>query len=376
MARRARRRQRPGGELSILLHIEHDMNYQSFLQRIPKVDLHCHLVGTLRPKTFAQLAQKHGLDLPRPAERLYDFTDFYDFLDVLRLAAASMRTGDDFSRVTYEALQDAHAAGNLRHAELLFNPQYFYPYGVSYRTMVDGMLDGMAGAARDFGVSALLVASFDRMIDAAGAMQILDDVLAYRKPEVAGIGLDGAERSGPPQRFAEVYARAGAAGLKRTAHVCEDNQTLEEAPPRHYAICHDLLKCDRLDHGYNLLADPAMVIRARDEGLYFNTCTITSVTRNLERRRTSIAKMVDFGLKVTVNTDDPLMFKTDIAHSYQALFQSQPHWGVERARAFSLDGVAASWLDDGTKAALAASFRTELDTFERALTPTSQGGLQ
>jgi adenosine deaminase len=358
------------------LYSERKMDFESFLQRIPKVDLHCHLVGTLRPATLAQLAQKHGLALPRPAQHLYDFTDFYDFLDVLRLAAASIRTGDDFSRVTYEALQDGHAAGNLRHAELLFNPQYFYPHGVSYRTMVDGMLDGMAGAQRDFNVSALLVASFDRMIDAAGAMQILDDVLAYRRPQVAGIGLDGAERSGPPQRFAEVYARAGAAGLKRTAHVCEDNQTLQEAPPQHYAICHDLLKCDRLDHGYNLLADPAMVVRARDEGLYFNTCTITSVTRNLERRRASIAKMVDLGLKVTVNTDDPLMFKTDIAHSYQVLFKSQPNWGVERARAFSLDGLAASWLDDGAKAALTASFRAELDGFERALAPASLRGSQ
>ena len=72
------------------------MDFQNFLQRIPKVDLHCHLVGTLRPKTFAQLAQKHGLDLPRPAERLYDFTDFYDFLDVLRLAAASMKPATIF----------------------------------------------------------------------------------------------------------------------------------------------------------------------------------------------------------------------------------------------------------------------------------------
>ena len=253
-----------------------------------------------------------------------------------------------------------------------FNPQYFYPRGVSYRTMVDGMLDGMAGAQRDFNVSALLVASFDRMIDAAGAMQILDDVLAYRKPQVAGIGLDGAERSGPPQRFAEVYARAGAAGLKRTAHVCEDNQTLQEAPPQHYAICHDLLKCDRLDHGYNLLADPAMVVRARDEGLYFNTCTITSVTRNLERRRASIAKMVDLGLKVTVNTDDPLMFKTDIAHSYASAVQEPAELGRGTGHAPSVSTASLpSWLDDCMKAALTASFRAELDGFERALTPAS-----
>jgi adenosine deaminase len=335
------------------------MDFSTFLQRIPKVDLHCHLVGTLRQQTLAELAQRYGLSLPRPAHALYEFADFYDFLDVLRLAASALRKGEDFARVTYEALEDGYRLGNLRHAELLFNPQYFYPYGVTYRTMVDGMREGMAAARSSFGVSALLVPSFDRIIAPEGAMQILDDILAYRPDEVIGIGLDGAERNGPPALFAEVYARAGRAGLKRTAHVCEDNQTLEEAPPRHYAICRDVLGCDRLDHGYNLLA--------RDEGLFFNTCTVTSVTRNLAKRRASIAQMVAQGLNVTVNTDDPVMFKTDIADCYQRLFADQPQWGVAQARLFSLNGVAAAWLDQAEKAALAESFRQELAGLEREL---------
>jgi len=349
------------------------LDFPSFLQRIPKVDLHCHLVGTLRQQTLAELALRYGLALPRPAHALYEFADFYDFLDVLRLAASVLRTRDDFARVTYEALEDGHRLGNLRHAELLFNPQYFYPFGVAYRTMVDGMRDGLAAARSGFGVSALLVPSFDRIIDPQGAMQILDDVLAYRPDEVVGIGLDGAERNGPPAIFAEVYARAGRAGLKRTAHVCEDNQTLEEAPPRHYAICHDVLGCDRLDHGYNLLADPAMVARARDEGLFFNTCTVTSVTRNLAKRRASIAQMVALGLNVTVNTDDPVMFKTDIADSYQRLFADQPQWSVVQARTFSLNGVAASWLDQTAKASLAESFEQKLTSLERELAEAAGG---
>jgi adenosine deaminase len=349
------------------------LDFSTFLQRIPKVDLHCHLVGTLRQQTLAELAQRYGLALPRPAHALYEFADFYDFLDVLRLAASALRTADDFARVTYEALEDGYRLGNLRHAELLFNPQYFYPYGVTYRTMVDGMREGLAAARSGFGVSALLVPSFDRIIAPEGAMQILDDILAYRPDEVIGIGLDGAERNGPPERFAEVYARAGRAGLKRTAHVCEDNQTLREAPPRHYAICRDVLGCDRLDHGYNLLADPAMVVRARDEGLFFNTCTVTSVTRNLAKRRASIAQMVALGLNVTVNTDDPVMFKTDIADCYQRLFAGQPQWGVAQARIFSLNGVAASWLDPAEKASLTETFKRELGGLEREVTGATGG---
>ena len=136
-------------------------------------------------------------------------------------------------------------------------------------------------------------------------------MLADRRDEVVGIGLYGPERAGPPEAFHELYRRAGNAGLMRTAHVCEDNQTLTEAPPRNFATCCDVLGCDRLDHGYNLLADPAMVARARDQGLFFNTCSITSVRANLERRHSSIARMVELGLRVTVNTDDPAMFKTD-----------------------------------------------------------------
>jgi adenosine deaminase len=349
------------------------MDFTGFLQRIPKVDLHCHLVGTLRQQTLSELARRHGLALPRPAEALYDFADFYDFLEVLRLAASALRKAEDFARVTYEALEDGYRLGNLRHAELLFNPQYFYPAGVTYRTMVDGMREGLAAARSSFGVSALLVPSFDRIIDPGGAMQILDDILAYRPDEVVGVGLDGAERNGPPARFAEVYARAGRAGLKRTAHVCEDNQTLEEAPPLHYAICRDVLGCDRLDHGYNLLADPAMVVRAREEGLFFNTCTVTSVTRNLAKRRASIAQMVALGLNVTVNTDDPVMFKTDIADCYQRLFAEQPRWSVAQARTFSLNGVAAAWLDSTEKVSLTESFRRELAGLERELAGTASG---
>jgi adenosine deaminase len=339
--------------------------FAQYLRQVPKTDLHCHIVGTLRPKTLAELATKHGLALPRPADALYAFASFYDFLDVLNLAARALRNQEDFARMSYEAMEDGFRSGNMVHAEFLFNPQYHYPQGMSYRTIVDGLLEGIAQGQREFGTSALLVASFDRIIDPGTALQILqDDVLTYRRDEVVGIGLDGAERNGPPQHFVALYAAATRAGLRKTAHVCEDNQTLEEAPPRHYAICHDDLRCDRLDHGYNLLADEAMIQRARDDGLHFNTCTITSVTKNLARRRISIRRMVDEGLKVTVNTDDPQMFKTDLTHSWQLLFADNSDWGVDLAERFSLAGVDACWLDPGEKAKLHARFQIELKALQ------------
>ena len=339
------------------------MDLEAYLAAMPKTDLHCHIGGAMRPATLEALAARHGVPLAKPARELYDFKDFYGFIDALRLSATVLRDRGDFARLAYEAIEDGHRLGNLRHAEFMFNPQYYYPAGVAYRTMVDGLCDGIAQGARDFGTSALLIACIDRQIAPAGARAILDDILAYRRDEVVGIGLDGPERAGPPQRFAAIYQIAKRAGLRRTAHCCEDNQTLAEAPPDHYAHCRDLLDCERIDHGYNLLASDAMVRRARDEGLYFNVVSITSAKHNLLKRRQNIARMVEAGLNVTLNTDDPAMFKTDIGHTFKVLF-ADLGWGMAEARRLSLAGVEASWLDDGAKRALRADFERELRRLE------------
>jgi adenosine deaminase len=346
------------------------IDFDEFLRRIPKIELHCHLAGSLRPATLARLATKHGVPLPRPADRLYTYKDFYDFIDILRRVALVLVDADDFAQAIYEALEDGFTAGNQRHAEVFFNPQYFYPNGTTYTTMLDGLVEGLRAAQTDFGATCLLIPSIDRQIDPDAAMEILDDVLADRRDEVIGIGLDGPEREGPPTRFTALYARAGAAGLKRTAHVCEDNQTLAEAPPSHYADCRERLGCDRLDHGYNLLADRQMIDRARDDGVFFTTCTVTSVTRNLERRHRSIARMVDVGLRVTVNTDDPQMFHTDLADSYVRLFKATG-WGVDRACEMSLNGIEASWLPDAAKRNLRTAFVADIESLKRRIFPAA-----
>jgi adenosine deaminase len=336
------------------------MDYAEFLGRIPKVELHCHIVGALRPQTLAELAAKHGLALPRPAEKLYEYRDFYDFLDILRLAANALQDASDFERAAYEAAETGFRRANMRHVEIFFNPDYFFPNNVGYRTQVDGLTAGLRAAKRDFGVSGLLISCTDRQWTPQSAVVMVRQVIEYRTEEVVGIGLDGPERAGPPASFAEAYRLAGEAGLKRTAHVCEDNQTLEEAPPANLATCLDVLHCDRLDHGYNLLHDAAMVKRAKESGVWFTACGRTSVVKNMQRRLNGIRGLVEAGLNVTLNTDDPEMFHTDLADSYQHVMQSLD-WGPERACAFSLAGVDACWLDEDAKKSLRQSFRSELD---------------
>jgi adenosine deaminase len=335
----------------------------SHVAHLPKVELHCHVAGTLRPTTLAALAGKYGLQLPRPVDALYTYRDFYDFLEVLRLIALVLRDRADFERVAYEAIEDAFTTSNVRHLEMSFNPQYFIPSGASYETQMKGLVAGIEAAERDFPVSALLLASLDREWDAASASEMMDLILAHRHERVVGIGLDGPERAGPPAKFEGVYRRATQAGLKKTAHVCEDNQTLAEAPPAHFDACLDLLQCDRLDHGYNLMACDTAIQRAKDSGVYFAVCGITSVAANRGRRLAAIERMAAAGLKTTLNTDDPAMFHTDMAHTYNHVLEGLG-WGWREAKQFSLSGVEACWLDAQAKAALRRDFQSQIEKLE------------
>ncbi len=340
--------------------------HTALLARLPKVDLHLHMAGTLRSMTVAELARKYDVQLPRPVESLYVYRDFYEFIEVLRLVARVMRSADDFARVIYEAAEDAFRTSNARHLEMSFNPQYFMETDVSYSTQVSGMVAGIKAVERDFPVSILLLASLDRDLSLRSAEEAMDDIVGQRHERVVGIGLDGPERSATPAQMAPLFQRATLAGLKKTAHVCEDNQTLAEAPPSNVDDCIQLLQCDRLDHGYNLMADPAAVERARDRGTWFCVGGVTCVAHRQPKRLEVLKQMVQAGLSVTLNTDDPAMYHTNLTHSYQTVLDGCD-WGWEQAKAFSLAGVDASWLDATSKRALRQDFERQLAEIEKEL---------
>lgn len=335
----------------------------SLVAQLPKVELHCHLAGTLRPATLAALSRKYGLALPRPVENLYVYRDFYDFIDLLRLIASALRRPEDFERIAYEAIEDAFRTSNVRHIEMSFNPQYFIPAGASYEMQVEGLVAGVEAAQRDFPVSVLLLASIDRALSLASASETMDSILGHRHDRIVGIGLDGPERDGPPERFLDIYRRATLAGLKKTAHVCEDNQTLDEAPPSNFDACLDMLECDRLDHGYNILASDAALRRARDSGVHFCVCGITSVSANRSRRLDAIGRMAAAGVQLTLNTDDPAMFHTDLAHTYRHVLDGLG-WSWEEVKRLSLAGVEACWLEAAAKAQLRQDFQSQIAVLE------------
>ncbi|UFN50207.1 adenosine deaminase [Roseomonas sp. OT10] len=348
------------------------LSFSDYLDLVPKVELHLHIAGAIRATTLVELAAKNGVRLPRPAETLYQWQDFYGFLEVLRLGALSLRHPADFARAAYECVEDLHRHGNVRHAEIFFNPHYFTPNGATYPEIADGLIEGLARGEREFGVSSRLIACIDRSVCLPSeALQMLEWMAAHPREAVIGIGLDGAERVGPPLAWLEAWRRAGRAGLFRTAHVCEDNQALFEGPPEHVTHCRDALGCDRLDHGYNMLADPGLVARMAREQVPFTMACWSSIPPNRAPRRERIRRMHEAGLLLVLGTDDPTMFHTTMGHGWRSVFAGNG-WGPAEARRLSLAGVTASWLPADRKAALAAEFTARLDALDAALDPADR----
>jgi adenosine deaminase len=246
---------------------------------------------------------------------------------------------------------------------MFFNPTLHTRRGVPMATVIGGLVDGMHAAERDFGVRSRLIADVYRQDPPEMARQMVEEVLENRVEDLIGLGMDGAEAPDPPEKFAEAFALARRGGLRLTSHASED------APPANITTCLDTLGCERIDHGYHILEDPAVIKRCKDEGIYFTCCpTSTAVVYGWpDLTAHPIRQMVAEGLRCMLNSDDPTMFHTDIGKEYVDLCNALGY-GTGQVREFCLNGVDASFLDDSDKRAMSASFSAELDDLETALT--------
>ena len=343
------------------------MDYPEYLRRLPKVELHCHVEGTLRPATVVDLAAKHEITLPTSdVDRIYDYATIYEFLEIFRLVNSTVIDRDDFARVAYESLEDGVKLGNLKYREMFFNPTLHTTRGVSMPTIIDGLIDGARAAEADFGVQCRLIADVYRQDPVPMALQMTEEVIEHRRDEVIGLGMDAAEAPDPPEQFVDCFALAAKAGLHRTSHASED------APPVNITTCLDVLGCERIDHGYHILADDAVVARCRDEGIHFTCCpTSTAVVYGWPDLTTHpINGMIAAGLLVHLNSDDPTMFRTDIGKEYVD-FVGQNGYSPEMAKDMVFNGVDATWLDAQDKARLRAGMEAEIAALDAELDPVA-----
>ncbi len=312
---------------------------------LPFCELHLHIEGTLEAGTIMALARRQGLALPYRDEAdllaRYDFADLQSFLDLYYDNLRVLRGEEDFFELTAAYLRRAHAAG-VAHAELFVDPQAHSARGVPEATVLRGIDRAIREVGEPLGLTAGIIVCVLRDQPAASAERMLDAALGSGVP-LLGIGLDSAEAGNPPRLFRRVFDRAAEAGLHRVAHAGE------EGPAEYVWEALDVLGAERIDHGIHALDDEALVRRLARDRVPLTVCPLSNVRLRVvgELRELPLRRMLDAGLAVTLNSDDPAYFGGYLDDNVEAA-----------ARAFALTG-------DELRELAAASIRASFAPSER-----------
>ena len=250
-----------------------DATLTEFIEELPKVELHCHIEGTLEPELMFTLAERNGVALPHDSveglRAAYQFNQLQDFLDLYYAGMSVLRSEQDFYDLTWAYLERINQQ-NVRHTEIFFDPQGHVSRGIPLDTAVVGITSALDHAEREFGVSSELIMCFLRHLDEEDAFRTLEQAEAFRH-RIRGVGLDSSERGNPPEDFARVFAEAASRGYLRVAHAGE------EGPPEYIYGALDSLGVDRIDHGNSCLEDEDLVRRLAREQVPLTVCPLSNV---------------------------------------------------------------------------------------------------
>lgn len=325
----------------------------------PCAELHLHIEGTLEPELIYRLAERNGLDLPYAdiddLRARYEFDDLEDFLALYYANMTALQTAADFADMARAYFARA-AAGNVRHADVFFDPQAHLARGVPLSEVVAGLAEASAASLQEFGLSSTLIACFLRDRPAAEAEEVLQQLIDLGAP-ISGIGLDSAERGNPPELFAGVYALAASHGLRRVAHAGE------EGPAAYVRGALEALGVERIDHGVRSLEDPAVVADLAARRIPLTVCPLSNVRLKVvpELSAHPLPAMLDAGLNVTINSDDPAYFGGYVDDNYRGL-RDALGWGADVLADLARNSIEASFASTVRK----GEMRAELDAWHSA----------
>lgn len=331
-----------------------DLARDRLIRRLPKVELHLHIEGTLEPEMMFSLAEKHGISLPYrtvdDVRAAYQFADLQSFLDLYYAGCSVLRDRRDFYALAMAYFTRAHA-DHVVHAELFFDPQTHTARGIPLDVVFGGLRDAMDDAERRYGITSELILCFLRHLSEADALATLDAAIPFRS-EFIGVGLDSGERGNPPSKFERAFARARSLGLHPVAHAGE------EGPAAYIREALDLLKVERIDHGVRCDEDPALVDRLARERIPLTVCPLSNlklcVVRDLAAH--NFARLLRAGVAVTINSDDPAYFGGYIADNYRATAAALDLTAAELVTVAE-NAASASFLPATAKAALLGQIR-------------------
>ena len=320
----------------------------AFIAGLPKAELHIHIEGSLEPELMFALARRNGVEIPfasvEALRAAYSFSNLQDFLDICYQGADVLRTEADFRDLAM-AYFDRAAADNVVHVEIFFDPQTHTGRGISFDTVMKGLLAGMAEAEARHRISSRLILCFLRHLDEGAAFETLEQAEPWLG-RIEAVGLDSSELGHPPSKFARVFAAAAALGLKRVAHAGE------EGPPAYVWEALDVLEIDRLDHGNRSLEDPALVERLAREKITLTVCPLSNLKLRVvpDMAAHPIDAMLRAGLRATINSDDPAYFGGYVNDNYRAAAKGR---GLTRDDIVTLarNSFLGSFLGEAEKAA-------------------------
>ena len=287
----------------------------ALIAALPKAELHLHLEGSLEPEQLMLFAERNNVDIPfktlDEVKAAYNFNNLQDFLDIYYQGMSVLQTEADFHDLTDAYLQRC-AEDNVRHVEVFFDPQGHTDRGLPFSTPINGILSALDAAKDKYGITYKLIMCFLRHLSEDAAFETLAQAEPYMD-RIHGVGLDSSEVGHPPSKFQNVFAAARTKGLKLVAHAGE------EGPPEYVYEALDLLKIDRIDHGNRLLEDPALIARVKDAGLTLTVCPLSNLSLCVidDLKDHPMKRMLDLGLRATMNSDDPAYFGGYVNQNYR-----------------------------------------------------------
>ncbi len=319
---------------------------KKYIQGLPKTELHLHIEGSFEPELMFKIAQRNNIEIPFSSvdelKKAYSFNNLQEFLDIYYQGANVLITEQDFYDLTWAYLTKVHEQ-NVVHIEIFFDPQTHTDRGVSFDTVIKGIKRALEDGEKQYGISYILIMSFLRHLDEDSAFKTLEEAIPY-KDWIKAVGLDSSEVGNPPSKFERVFAKAREEGFLTVAHAGE------EGPAEYIWEALNLLQIVRNDHGNRCMDDEKLVEHLVDIQMPLTLCPLSNLELKVVRdlRDHPIAKMMDRGLLVTVNSDDPAYFGGYMNENYLGIAEALD-LSKEQITKLAKNGFTASWLPEEEK---------------------------
>ena len=292
------------------------------IKRLPKAELHLHIEGSLEPELMFRLAKKNQIEIPykdiEDVRNAYNFTNLQTFLNIYYAGANVLITQDDFYDLTWEYILKC-VEDNVIHTEIFFDPQTHTARGVAFETVLTGIKRALADAKAQYGITSCIIMCFLRHLSQEEAFETLEQALPF-KDDIIGVGLDSSELGNPPSKFKDVFKKAKEEGFKLVAHAGE------EADFSYIYEALDLLDISRIDHGVQSIKSAELMQRLKDEQMPLTVCPNSNIELRVfdNYKAHNIKELLDYGLNITVNSDDPAYFKGYINQNFINISENLP----------------------------------------------------